>query len=596
MPIPRFFLFLAFAGVLSAQSDALVPLNIRQVKAGGEIGRRIDITIHNNLLVLDADKDFLRPFEVRNQKGGYIGLGKLILASVRFAAYSNDPAVIALKDHLVTRLIATQEPDRYIGICEPGSRMHGLWDVHEMGYLIAGLLSDFEFFGKRDSLAASRKAADYMIGHWNEIPADWGEQTSVATFVAVTGTERTLLALSRATGDPKYREFVIKRRALPEWSLPIIIGRRPGIEGHIYAYVTRSLAQLELYRTDPQPELLRQSDRIIDFLTRRDGMAITGGTGQWEIWTDDQDGRGELAETCATAYQIRLYDSLLRLRGDTLYGDLMERTIFNTLFAAQSPDGRRIRYFSPIEGPRQYHPGDTYCCPCNYRRIIAELPEFIYYRSGSGVAVNLYTASDAKLDVNGTALAIRQETAFPSSGDVSIEINPARPAKFPVRLRIPDWASGSRVSVNGAAASEARPGSFFEIDRQWRQGDTIHLTMPMQVRLVKGRKRQSGRAALMRGPLVFCLNPAQDKSLAGVDGADLGRYTIDPTSFKTVQDDSVRPGGVACRAAVWKPGPSLSTKTDLVLKFTEFADPGGLASYFRLRDLAVAVDDELIRR
>jgi len=586
--------FLALAGVVSAQTDALVPLNIRQVKVRGEIGRRIDITIHNNLLVLDADKDFLRPFEVRDQKGGYIGLGKLILAAVRFAAYSNEPNVTALKDRLVARLIATQEPDGYIGICARGNRMNTLWDVHEMGYLIAGLLSDYEFFGKRESMAAARKAADYMIGHWSEIPAGWGEQTGVATHVAVTGIERTMLALSRASGDAKYREFVVKQRALAEWSLPIVIGRRPGIEGHIYAYTARSLAQLELYRTDPQPGLLTQSDGIIDFLPRRDGMAITGATGQWEIWTDDQDGRGQLGETCATAYQIRLYDSLLRLRGDARFGDLMERTIFNTLFAAQSPDGRRIRYYSPFEGPREYHPGDTYCCPCNYRRIVAELPELIYYRSGSGVAVNLYTASDAKFDVNGVPLSIRQETAFPSSGDVTVQISPERPTRFPVRLRIPAWASGTRVSVNGAAASEASSGSFFEIDRRWENGDTIRLTMPMQVRLVQGRKRQSGRAALMRGPLVFCLNPAQEKSLANIDGADLGRFTIDPSSLEAVQDDSVRPGGIACRVGVWRPGYPTPDKPDLVLKFGEFADPGGLATYFRLRDLRVAVNDELI--
>ena len=177
------------------------------------------------------------------------------------------------------------------------------------------------------------------------------------------------------------------------------MGRRQGIEGHIYAYMARCLAQLELHRTRPDGRLLAQTERALDFMQHHDGLHITGGTGQCEIWTDDQDGRGDLGETCATAYQLRVYDSLLRLEGDARLGDLIERTIFNALFAAQSPDGRRLRYFAPTEGPRAYWTTDTYCCPCNYRRIVAELPAMVFYRPSDGLAVNLYAPAQAKLSV-----------------------------------------------------------------------------------------------------------------------------------------------------------------------------------------------------
>lgn len=578
---------------LMAGGEELLPLNVRQVKVGGEIGRRIEVTVRNNLLVLDAGKDFLAPFETRKENGGYIGLGKLILSAVRFAAYSDDAQVIALKNRLVNRVVTLQASDGYVGLCAPPYRMKALWDVHEIGYLVYGLLADYEYFRQRSSLEAAMKAADYLLAHWGEIPADWGERTQVAPHVAVTGLERTLIALHRATGEARYLDFVLRQRALAEWDLPIVIGRRPGIEGHIYAFMARALAQLELYRLRPQPALLRQADRAVDFLTRREGAAITGGAGQWEIWTDDQDGRGELAETCATAYQLRVYDNLLRLRGDSRYGDLMERTIYNTLFAAQSPDGRRIRYYSPLEGPRVYHPADTYCCPGNYRRIVSELPEMIYYRWGSGAAINLYTASEARFDAGGAALRIRQETDYPASGTVMVRIDPERPARFPLRLRIPAWAREAAVTVNGEPAG-ARAGSFAEIDREWKSGDTVRIEMPMRFRLVRGRQRQAGRAALMRGPLVFCLNPSQEKSLESQDAADLGRYVLDPSSFEQIRDDSVRPGGVACRAGAWKPGYGTAPKPDLQLLLTEFPDPGGRATYFRLRDLSVAAADELL--
>jgi len=578
-------------------ADALVPVELGRVHVGGEIGRRVDVTIDNNLLALDADNDFLLPFAEKRRQSGYIGLGKAVDAAVRFAVYRQDDEVLALKEHLVDQVIGAQEPDGYIGMLVPEKRMWGMWDVHEMGYLIYGLSSDYEFFGEKRSLAAARKAADYIIDRWDTMPDGWDETTGIATFVSVTGLERTLIRLARLTGDRRYLDFCTHERALAEWDPPIVIGRRPSIEGHIYAYLCRSLAQLELYRTMSDERLLRPTRRAIEFMTRGDGMAITGGCGQWEIWTGDQDGRGALAETCATAYQIRVFDSLLRLDGEPYCGDLMERTIYNTLFAAQSPDGRQIRYYSPMEGERVYHPGDTYCCPCNYRRIIAELPSMVYYRDAGGVTVNLYTPSRGEIELDGGAsLVVTQKTDYPGSGRVAIELSPSKPTAFRLRLRIPAWCEAARIAVNGRVVEEAALGGrFASIERTWRPGDRVALEMPMAWRLVRGRKRQAGRIAVMRGPVVFCLNPARDERLAKLDGADLGRITLDPESLgEPAADDSVRPGGVACRVRAWKPGYAVRRPGDLTLLLTEFADPGGKATYFRLQDLSVGVEDELL--
>jgi len=586
----------AFAAAPSPADDTLEPLDLRQVKVRGEIGRRLEITLKNNLLVLDAEKDFLPPFREKSRNDGYIGLGKLIDAAVRLAAWSGDEKAIALKKRLVEEVLKAQEADGYPGLMKPQARMWGLWDVHEVQYLAWGLLSDHRFFGEKASLEGARKAADFLLARWGTMPDRWGEKTSVAVDVAVTGLERTMVALHRATGDRRYLDFVLRERALPDWDLGIVIGRRPLIEGHIYAYLSRCLAQLELHRVQPDAKLLAPSRRAVDFLVRSDGLALTGGAGMWEIWTDDQDVRGELGETCATAYQLRVYDSLLRLEGDPRMGDLIERTVHNTLFAAQSPDGRRLRYFAPLEGKREYWPGDTYCCPCNYRRIVSELPQMIYYRTRGGLAVNLYTASEAKTEAGGAALVVRQETDYPNSGKVVLRLDPAAPARFPLRLRVPLWAAGAKAAVNGQAVEgPLRPGTFLEIDREWKVGDAVTLDLPLAWRLVKGRKRQSGRAAVMRGPLVFCLNPSPHKGIANWDGADLSRITLDPASLgEPVPSDAVRPGGLACRVRAWKPSFDLSKRGEMELALTEFPDPDGKATYFRLRDMSAAVDDELL--
>jgi hypothetical protein len=520
----------------------------------------------------------------------------LIDAAVRFAAYTGDEKVVALKKHLVDSAIEAQEPDGYIGMFSVEQRMRGMWDVHEMAYLIYALASDYTYFGEQQSLAAARKAADYILDRWAKMPADWDAQTEIATHVSVTGLERALLTLARLSNDRRYVDFVVKERALPEWDLGLVIGRRPLIEGHIYAYLCRCLAQLELYRSTPDDRLLQPTRRVVNFLTRGDGMTITGGCGQWETWTDDQDGRGALGETCATAYQVRIFDSLLRLRGDSRYGDLMERTIFNALFAAQSPDGRQIRYYTPFEGERSYHPGDTYCCPCNYRRIIAELPAMVYYLDGRGFVVNLYTPSQADLELpGGVKVVVRQETEYPNSGRVVIHVLPSQAAQFTLRLRIPTWCDTAQVSVNGRPFGQAHGGDFFPVKRLWRAEDQVVLEMPMRWRLVRGRRRQSGRVAVMRGPLVFCLNPAENDRLAERDGADLGQITLDPESLTAAAaDDCVRPDGQACRVRGWAPGYATRRPGDLSLQLTEFADSGGRAVYFRLQDLAGGVNDDLL--
>ena len=578
-------------------ADVLAPLHLRDVKVGGEIGRRIDTTITNNLLVLDVDGDFLRPFLEEHPRGVFVGLGMLLDATVKFAAYSDDPKVLALRKHLVAEVIRAQKADGYIGTFPPPKRIQTLWDVHEMGYVIFGLLEDYRYFGETQSLAAARKAADYLVKNWSVLPPDWGVGADVAPHVAFTGLERTMLALHRATGDPAYLHFCTQTRALPQWDLGIVIGRRPGIEGHIYAYMARCLAQLELHRLQPSPKLLGPTRRALEFMTQHDGMLVTGSCGQVEIWTDDQDARGDVGETCALAYQLRVYDSLLRMNDDPRMGDLMERTIFNALFASQSPDGRRLRYFAPLEGTRVYWKTDTYCCPCNFRRIIAELPTMVFYRAKDGITINLYASAKAKLNLNDDLpLVVQQETDYPNSGRVRISITPEKPQTFSLRLRIPCWATNANVTVNGQPyAGEIKAGTFLAVRRQWKPDDLVELDMPMPWRLVQGRQRQAGRVAVMRGPQVFCLNPAQNPDLAELDGAELGYIALDPSSLsEPVPNTAVRPDGLGCRVHAWKPGFSLSKKTDYELTLTEFPDPECRATYFRLRDFSGTVNDELL--
>jgi hypothetical protein len=218
---------------------------------------------------------------------------------------------------------------------------------------------------------------------------------------------------------------------------------------------------------------------------------------------------------------------------------------------------------------------------------MAELPMMVYYRQGTGLMGNLYTASSAIVELDGLSLTVRQETDYPGSGDILLRLDPSRPAAFPVSLRIPGWCTGATVTVNDQPVDAAvESGKLLVIDRMWQAGDRVQLRMPMAYRWVNGRKLQDGRAALLRGPVLFCLNPARNESLTGVDP---GEVTVDPASVVGPFDDTtIRPGGQACRVRAESP----STKLTLIM--TEFADPGGEVTHMKVAESDGLIDDELM--
>jgi hypothetical protein len=578
---------LATAAAAAKTRDVFTPLALGEARPAGLIGQRIELTAKGNLLKLDIEKDFLEPFRLKQGKGDYVGAGKLLDSAVRMARYTGDAALISLKDRVAEVLAANQLADGYIGWYRPASRIVKAWDIHEMCYIQYGLVSDYKLFGKRSSLDAARRVGDHLVSNLaGKLPGIL-QEPEIHPPMLMTGLDRAMLALHAATGDRRYLDFVVKDLDVPNWKLEIVEGRRPPYYGHAYAYTTRTLAQVELFHLTGDETLLSQSRREIDYMRRRGGWLITGSASKSECWHGDQSGDGELTETCATAYFIRLFDALLRMEGSSIYGDMMERAIYNALFGAQSPDGRRLRYWTPFDGPRVYWPRDTYCCPCNFRRIIAELPQFAAYRWGDGLALNLYGASMVKTTLaGGVECELRQEADYPNSGSVVVRVDPKRPASFPLRLRVPRWSENFRASVNNEPLPAAT-GGWVEIKRRWKAGDCVEIDMGMSWRLVAGTRSQRGRLAVMRGPQVFTLNPQRNPEIAGTD---LKKLVLSPLSFLPAKpDDSVRAGGLACQVKA----ASVSAGVDTTLTLTEFPDPGGEATFFLAPATRRAREDEL---
>jgi hypothetical protein len=199
--------------------------------------------------------------------------------------------------------------------------------------------------------------------------------------------------------------------------------------------------------------------------------------------------------------------------------DVVELELYNAVMSGAALDGTNFFYTNPLRVtdplPVELRWSRTrvpyvssFCCPPNLVRTVAESPGYAYAKSGDSIMVNLYGASELETTQwNGGIIRLSQETDYPWNGRVRIKILAG--GNFSLKLRMPGWAEGASVSVNdGPADLSARPGSYFEVRREWLAGDFVDLDLPMAVRLMEANplvEEDLDQVAIQRGPVVYCL-------------------------------------------------------------------------------------------
>ena len=316
---------------------------------------------------------------------------------------------------------------------------------------------------------------------------------------------------------------------------------------HVYVMLSHMYPDTELYRLIGGDDYLKKSLWMKQELLEkgRGGLLVTGSTSEGEHFTYNQKGSGNIEESCVTAYLLRWIDSLMRLEGDLRYGDVMERTIYNALFGAQSPDGRHICYFTPFTGRRSFQSVDTFCCNGNFRRAVAELPQKVYYRT-PGRRHRAEPVHQLRQEIRRQRQDRgnqRGTTEYPNSGEVKLTFTCSEPVEFGFRFRTPRWAERIECAVCDVPCAPTRSQlGYAEIKRLWKSGDILTISMPMNWRFVRGRMLQEGRVALMRGPILFTfsekLNAEVLKNMPGTprSGARSGQHRRpDPGQFRPSQ-------------------------------------------------------------
>lgn len=195
----------------------------------------------------------------------------------------------------------------------------------------------------------------------------------------------------------------------------------------------------------------------------------------------------------------------------------MERVMYNTVLGAKPlEENGRTFYYSDYNynGKRFYHGARWPCCSGTLPQVATDYRINMYFRAPQAVYVNLYMPSTLRWTENSAALSLTQESEYPYEDHVTFTIASSRPADLTLNFRIPEWAEGASVSVNGARQKGlAIPGRFAAIHREWKTGDRVELEFPLKMRVESIDAQHTETAALVRGPLVLMAVKQQQDGL-----------------------------------------------------------------------------------
>ncbi|MDP9170295.1 MAG: glycoside hydrolase family 127 protein [Acidobacteriota bacterium] len=249
-------------------------------------------------------------------------------------------------------------------------------------------------------------------------------------------------------------------------------------------------------------------------------------------------------ELCAVVEEMFSLEELTAIYGDAHLANRLERIAFNALPGTFGKDMWSHQY---DQQPNQVLVSDAQrdwttngsksnlfgfqpnfgCCTANMHQGWPKFAASMWMGTAdNGLAAISYAPVDIKTTVGTTAVHIGVQTDFPFEELVTIKIDPAEPATFPIKLRIPGWTASPIIRVNGATQREVKPGTFFTISREWRPGDVVLMKMQMPVVVSHGYRKS---VFVSRGPLLYSLAIGEKwKKLGGTGQA--ADWEVDPTT------------------------------------------------------------------
>ena len=506
-------------------ADKLIPISPTSVKVQGYLGEKMNLCIEKRIKSQDVDH-LIEPFRHKEETRLWQSefWGKWIQSAIAAYNYNHDPELLAIIRNAVTGLISTQLSNGYIGNYSDAAALQQ-WDIWGRKYTLLGLLAYYDLTGDKATLNSATKVADHLLTQVGPGKADIVKTGNYRGMPSSSILEPVVYLYLR-TADQQYLDFA--KYIVEQWETPdgpkLISTALSGVpvsqrfphpaswwsyENGRKAYEMMSCYNglLELYRITGEQDYLNAVEKSVKDIIDNE-INIAGSGSAFECWYNGSEYQTEptyhTMETCVTMTWMQLCNNLLRITGNPAYADEIEKSAYNALMASMKYDGSEIAKYSPLGGTR--HSGEEQCgmhincCNANGPRAFMMLPGFAAMKGQNEIFFNMY--SQSRFDIllsSKNRIVIDQETAYPVSDEIQIDINPSKPESFTVGLRIPSWSKITNVTVNDVAVGIVVPGSYFRITRLWKNGDRIKMKMDFRGRLLV----KKGYQAIMRGPVVL---------------------------------------------------------------------------------------------
>jgi hypothetical protein len=376
------------------------------------------------------------------------------------------------------------------------------YTVHK---IMAGLLDMYVHCSNEQALEMAQKMAGWTAGYTGSLSYEHMQR--------VLGTEyggmgETLSNLYAVTGKEYYLE-VAQRFDKKQFFDPLA-AHRDELKGlHVNTHIPQVIAAARLYELTGDRRYRDIAEYFWDEVVSERSYC-TGGTSNGESWNTDP---GKLStelstnttECCCAYNMMKLTRHLFGWSPAPRLMDYYERTLFNHRLGTINPEDGTMMYYLPLAAGYWKtfgKPFDAFwCCTGTGSEEYAKLTDTIYFHDDDSLYVNLYI--DSQLEWPEKGLHLKQETRFPEEQGTTLTVVAKNPSQLSINLRIPYWVQGGSVKINGAPLpSFASPSSYLTLNRVWKTGDKIQLSLPMGLHIDSMPDNQTIQAA-MYGPLVL---------------------------------------------------------------------------------------------
>ncbi len=463
-------------------------------------------------------------FDPPRNMTGYVpghSFGQYLSGLARAYAATGNTAVQHKVQALVAGFAPTITTRFYDGYCLP---------AYTFDKTNCGLIDAHQFAGDPIALAVLNKATDAVLP-WlppkalnrDQMMARPHKNIAFTWDESYTLPENFYLGYQRGAGS-RYRQLAQRFLEDDTYFGPLSENHNVLPGQHAYSHVNALSSAMQSYLTDNSTMHLNAARNGFRFVLEQ--SFATGGWGPDESFRmPDTD---QLASTLHTSHSsfetpcgayghFKIARYLMRVTGDSSYGDSMEAILYNTILGARPirPDGISFYYSDYNMTARKVdYPEQWPCCSGTFPQLTADYGISSYFRTARGIYVNLYVPSRVTWKQGNARVTMTQLTSYPDSGETALHMKLDRPERFSIALRIPAWAGRhTAIRVNGKLTAVAlQPGTWAQLDREWNNGDRVELSMDMPLRLVPIDPQHPDTVALLHGPVaLFAIDPGAAK-------------------------------------------------------------------------------------